>query len=121
MTEEELIDFCLTMPGSCVRYPYGNTPMVISTPTVHEFCEIYEGTSPLHIVLKCDPQLAIRLREKYSAVQPGFKCNKKHWNSVFIDGTIPDDEIRRMIVHSFELMMRYKQKKTLIFFKNLLN
>lgn len=112
LTEEEVIDFCLTMPGACVRYPYGNAPMVISTAAVHEFCEIYEGTSPLHIVLKCDPELAVTLREKYDAVRPGFKCNKKHWNSVFIDGTIPDAEVKQMIEHSFLLMNKYKRKKS---------
>ena len=51
MSEVEIVDYCLSMPGACVRYPYGTSPMVISTADVHEFCEVYEGTTPLHLSL----------------------------------------------------------------------
>lgn len=108
LTETEIIEYCLTMPGACIRYPYGNSPLVLSTKSVHEFCEIYEGTIPLHIVLKCNPEKALFLRDKYEAIKPGYRCNKKHWNSVYIDGTIPDEEVKEMISHSFYLMNRYK-------------
>ncbi len=59
---------------------------------------------PLTINLKCEPSLALDLRERYRAVTPGYHMNKKHWNTVTIDGSIPDKEIFAMIDHSFELI-----------------
>lgn len=108
LTEEEIIDFGLTLQGACVRYPYGNTPLVLATAAGKEFCDVYEGTKPLHLVMKCDPDRAVLLREKYAAVKPGYRCNKKHWNSVFVDGTVPDNEIKELIEHSYELMKNRK-------------
>lgn len=111
LTEDDVIEYALSMPGACVRYPYGDFPLVISTADVHEFCDVYEGSNPLHLVMKCDPDEAIRLREKYAAVRPGYRCNKRHWNSVFLDGTVPDDEIKEMIYNSFQLMSKRKKRK----------
>lgn len=112
LSEEEIIDYALSLEGANVRYPYGDSPMVLSTPTVHEFAELYEGTKPLHIVLKCQPDHAIRLREQYpDAVRPGYRCCKCTWNSVFVNGTIPDDEIKEMIRTSYTLAMKLRQKK----------
>jgi len=66
--------------------------------------------------LKCEPELAIELRERYDAVQPGYHMNKKHWNTVVVDGTIPPDEILNMIDHSYELVvegLKLKEKEEL--------
>ena len=112
MTEEDVIKFALSLDGACVRYPYGNTPLVLSTPDVHEFCDVYEGTSPLHLVMKCAPEEAIILRQKYpESVLPGYRCNKKHWNSVYIDGKVPDDEIKQMIENAYNLMRKNRRKR----------
>ncbi len=61
---------------------------------------------PLSINLKCDPERAIELREEYEAVQPGYHMSKKHWNTVVCDGTIPDTELREMIDHSYNLVVK---------------
>ncbi len=112
LTEEDVIEYALSMPGACVRYPYGNSPLVLSTADVHEFCDVYEGSEPAHLVMKCDPDEAIRLREKYpGSVCPGYRCNKRHWNSVFLDGKIPDEEIKEMIYNAFMLMNKRKKRK----------
>jgi predicted DNA-binding protein (MmcQ/YjbR family) len=58
----------------------------------------------LSLNLKCDPSFAIELREKYSSVIPGYHMNKKHWNTVNLDGTIPDKEIFAWIDHSYDLI-----------------
>lgn len=55
--------------------------------------------------LKCDPDEAVALRAKYPAVQPGHHMNKKHWNTVFLDGTVPSDELEHMIDQSYELVI----------------
>jgi predicted DNA-binding protein (MmcQ/YjbR family) len=56
------------------------------------------------IALKCNPALAIELRERYPAVRPGYHLNKKHWNTISVDGSIPDKEIFKWIDHSYDLV-----------------
>ncbi len=60
---------------------------------------------PVRINLKCDPDRALDLRSKYDAVLPGYHMNKKHWNTVILDGSIPDNEIMDMIDHSYDLVV----------------
>jgi predicted DNA-binding protein (MmcQ/YjbR family) len=55
--------------------------------------------------LKCDPDLALELRDRYEQVRPGYHMNKKHWNTVEIDSGIPDAELCKMIDHSYELVL----------------
>lgn len=68
--------------------------------------ESFEG-----INLKCEPELAAQLREQYPAVQPGYHMNKKHWNTVAMDGTINDKLLRQWIDHSYELVAASLPKK----------
>lgn len=65
---------------------------------------------PLAVNLKCDPDEAIFLRQMYTAVQPGYHMNKRHWNTVTIDGTIPDEEIRQMVDASYNLVVKSLKK-----------
>ena len=62
-------------------------------------------SDPLRISVKCDPEEAILLREKYEAVQPGYHMSKIHWNTIILDGSIPDEEIYAMIDESFRLVV----------------
>ena len=62
--------------------------------------------NPPRVNLKCDPALALMLRERYPAVLPGYHMNKQHWNTVIVDGSIPDDDIRKMVEHSYELVYK---------------
>jgi predicted DNA-binding protein (MmcQ/YjbR family) len=61
---------------------------------------------PLMIALKADPVDAIILRRQFPAVKPGYHLNKKHWNTVTLDGSIPDEELRRMIDDSYRLVVQ---------------
>jgi predicted DNA-binding protein (MmcQ/YjbR family) len=56
--------------------------------------------------LKCDPDLALELRDRYEQVQPGYHMNKKHWNTVVLDGVIPEREVRKMIDDSYTLVVQ---------------
>ena len=56
--------------------------------------------------VKCDPDLAIQLREQYSEVQPGFHMNKTHWNTVFMDGNLTSKQLLEMIDHSYQLIVK---------------
>ena len=111
MTQKDIIHFCLSLPESAISYPYGDQPAVIKVLGLREFCEMYANTSPLHLVMKCDPDEAQFLPSVYPAVQPGYRCNKTHWNSVFVDGTIPDSELKSMILHSYRLALQKIPKK----------
>ena len=61
---------------------------------------------PTTVNLKCEPDLALDLRDRYEQVSPGYHMNKKHWNTVEIASGIPDVELRKMIDHSYELVTR---------------
>ena len=56
--------------------------------------------------LKCDPELALELRARYPSVRPGYHQNKRHWNTVELDGSVDDDEIRWMLEHSYDRVVR---------------
>lgn len=65
---------------------------------------------PVQINLKCDPERALELREQYTAITAGYHMNKKHWNTVVVDGTIPAREVYEMIDHSYELVVKGLKK-----------
>jgi predicted DNA-binding protein (MmcQ/YjbR family) len=63
------------------------------------------GEDAASVNLKCDPDIALDLRARHAAVRPGYHQNKRHWNTVELDGSIADDELREMIEHSYELVV----------------
>lgn len=67
---------------------------------------------PPRVNLKCDPDLALELRDRYQEITPGYHMNKKHWNTVEIEGAIPDAELRKMIDQSYELVTKNLPKAT---------
>ena len=68
------------------------------------------STRPLEFNVKCDPAKALELRERYESVKPGYHMNKKYWNTVVLDGTIPSQEVFEMIDHSFEEVLKGVKK-----------
>jgi predicted DNA-binding protein (MmcQ/YjbR family) len=67
---------------------------------------------PARANLKCDPDLALELRDRYEQVQPGYHMNKKHWNTVEIESGLPEPELRKMIDHSYDLVLKSLPKAT---------
>lgn len=86
--------------------PFGNDTLVFKVSGRIFLLANLDGD--LSVNLKCDPAFALELRERYSSVIPGYHMNKKHWNTVFINGLIPDSEIFKWIDHSFELVKNKK-------------
>jgi predicted DNA-binding protein (MmcQ/YjbR family) len=70
------------------------------------------GASPLEVSLKCEPELAEQLRESYSAIRPGYHLNKRHWNTVTLDGSLPDAFVRDLIEDSYDLVASALPKRT---------
>lgn len=96
-----LTDYCLSKPGAEQTYPFGPQPMVMKVGG-----KMFALINPDHISLKCDPVIAENLREQHAAVTPGYHLNKKHWNTVHVDGSLPPEELTDMIDHSYELVLR---------------
>lgn len=106
MTHKQLEEYILSMPNVILDYPFGKDVAVykIGDEKGKMFALIEEGSKPLRISLKCDPQLAKNLREKYESVLPGYHLNKKHWNTIICSGQLSNDEIFDLIRHSYELV-----------------
>lgn len=98
--------YCLTKPEACEDFPFG--PDVTVYRVKHKMFALFtEGESgPPSINLKCEPTQALALRDIWPAVKPGYHMNKKHWNTVTLDGSVPDAELERMIDHSYGLVVR---------------
>lgn len=85
-------------------FPFGEETLVLKV--AGKIFAITSFENPLSVNLKCDPELAIELREKYDEVQPGYHMNKKHWNTVDFEGRISDNELKKMIDHSYALVVK---------------
>jgi len=96
--------YCLGKPGATEGAPFGPDHIVFKVQG-KMFALLGLDEVPTRVNLKCDPDLALELRDRYEQVEPGYHMNKRHWNTVIFDGVIPDVEIRKMIDHSYELVV----------------
>lgn len=110
MNHKEIEEYLLTKPGSKLDYPFGEGVAVYKV-IDKMFALISEGEVPLRINLKCDPELAVHLRDKYETVLPGYHMNKKHWNTVLLTGQLDKREIFELIDHSYQLVLDQLPKK----------
>ncbi len=105
LTLEDIRYYCASKKGTREDFPFDFTTLVFKVgPKMYGLTSI--ESDGLFINLKCDPRLSLELRSRFVAVKPGYHMNKKHWNTVIIDGTIPDEDIFRMIDHSYDLVYR---------------
>lgn len=109
MNIEELREFCLSFEGTEEKMPFGPDTLVFYV-SGKMFCltDIHSFAS---INLKCDPEEAIRLREEYSEVVPGYHMNKKHWNTISTGGRIPRILLEKWILDSYNLVVAGLPKK----------
>jgi predicted DNA-binding protein (MmcQ/YjbR family) len=88
MHREELIAYCTGKPGAVETYPFGDGVAVFKVQgKLFALCPV--DADPAQVSLKCDPTLASALRATYPAVRPGYHLNKRHWNTITLDGAIP--------------------------------
>jgi predicted DNA-binding protein (MmcQ/YjbR family) len=98
-------EYCLKKPGASEGTPFGSDVLVFKVGgKIFAIAPLNEV--PARANLKCDPDLALELRDRYEQVRPGYHMNKKHWNTIDIEGGIPDAEIRKMIDHSYDLVSK---------------
>ena len=100
----EFREYCLTKPSATEGTPFGPDVLVFKV-SGKMFALAVLDELPTTVNLKCDPDLALDLRDRYEQVRPGYHMNKKHWNTVEIEGGIPVVELRKMIDHSYQLVV----------------
>ena len=110
MDRDELLAVLSGMPEAVEDYPFGDEVAVFKVGG-RMFALVSLEDDPGVVNLKCDPALALQLRQQYAAVRPGYHQNKRHWNSVDLDGSLDDDELREMVEHSYELVVRSLPRK----------
>jgi len=105
MDAVEFREYCLAKPNATEGTPFGETVLVFKV-AGKMFALMSLDEVPVTANLKCDPDLALELRDRYEQVRPGYHMNKKHWNTVEIGGGIPKAELRKMIDHSYQLVVK---------------
>lgn len=108
MNIELFREYCLGKPGVEETFPFGEDVLVFKVGKMFALTSLQE---PNRCNLKCDPERAIELRAQYEAVQPGYHMNKQHWNTVTYNHDLPDDLLRELIDHSYELVVASLPKK----------
>lgn len=106
----EVIAYCLTYQNVYEDYPFHdpNWCVIRHKKNQRVFAWIFEKDGLIWINVKCDPEWREFWRSAYDAVKPAYHLNKTHWNSIILDGTIPDKEIGRMINESYQLTQKAK-------------
>jgi len=100
MTRDEVEDVCLARPGAVLEFPFGP-----ETPVFKVGGKMFGLLGSRGLNLKCDPGLAESLREAYADVTPGYHMNKRHWNTVALDGDVPDGVIADLVEDSYDLVV----------------
>jgi predicted DNA-binding protein (MmcQ/YjbR family) len=111
MNIEELRDYCITKQSVEESFPFDEETLVFKV-LGKVFLLTNIESNPLQFNVKCDPEMAIHLRENHSCVLPGYHMNKKHWNTIICDGSLPKTELLKWIDHSYDLVYSGLPKKS---------
>ncbi|MFT3678209.1 MAG: MmcQ/YjbR family DNA-binding protein [Chitinophagaceae bacterium] len=107
---ESLREYCLSKPGTEETFPFGPDTLVYKVNgKIYLLAGLDEQPSRFNV--KCDPDKAIELRDEYSAVLPGYHMNKKHWNTILLDGSVSDRLLKEWIDHSYDLVNKPASRK----------
>ena len=116
MNIEELFDYCQSIQGAEVTTPFDEVTIVMKV-MGKMFALIPTDGDRFSISLKCDPAKAIVLRDKYVCVEEAYHMNKIYWNTIYLDGDMPDDELRQWIDHSVREVIKKLPKKQQQYFR----
>lgn len=114
MNIETLRDYCLSKSNVQETFPFGEDTLVFKVMDKIFLLTSLDQSDRFNV--KCDPEMAVSLRERYEEVQPGYHMNKTHWNTVSISGNLNDEQLMAMIDHSYDLVVKSlpKNKQALI-------
>jgi len=104
MDSRQLKERCLALPGAMEEFPFGDEVSVFKVGgKMFALCPL-DG-EPLQLSVKCDPEFAVQLRASYPAVAPGYHLNKRHWNTITLDGSVPDEMVTDLLGDSYDLVV----------------
>ncbi|MFC9708981.1 MmcQ/YjbR family DNA-binding protein [Paenibacillus sp. NPDC056933] len=104
MKLDEIVEYCLSYPVSYEDHPFGEGWTAIRHKGNEKiFALIFEKDDHLCVNLKCDPDRSDFLRNAFEEVKPGYHMSKEHWNTIILDGNLPEDDLHDMVKHSFDL------------------
>jgi predicted DNA-binding protein (MmcQ/YjbR family) len=109
MNIEELREYCLLKKGVSESFPFDETTLVFKV--MGKMFALTDTEDEFSINLKCDPEKAIELRERYPSVQSGYHMNKKHWNTIYVDGSVSHEKLKVWIDDSYRLITNSLPKK----------
>ena len=104
MDAKALRTWCLEQPGAIEEFPFGPETSVFKVAR-KIFAISALDRAPLNVSVKCKPELAIALRRSYPAIRPGYHLNKRHWNTITLDGSLPEPLVRDLIEDSYDLIV----------------
>jgi len=111
MDATDLRDWCLRQPGAIEDFPFGPATSVFKV-AGKMFALSRLESAPLEVSVKCEPDLAVGLRESHPAIRPGYHLNKRHWNTITLDGSLPDEFVRDLIEDSYDLVVSALPRRT---------
>jgi predicted DNA-binding protein (MmcQ/YjbR family) len=105
MDSREIKTRCLGLPGASEEFPFGDEVSVFKVGgKMFALCSLDAGP-PLQLSVKCEPELAAQLRSAYPAIRPGYHLNKRHWNTITLDGSLPDEMVTDLLGDSYDLVV----------------
>jgi predicted DNA-binding protein (MmcQ/YjbR family) len=105
MTADDLRAACLALAGAVEERPFRDPDVTVFKAGGKIFAITRLDGEPLRVSLKCDPDLAEQLRLTYPAITPGYHLNKRHWNTLILDGSLPDSMVRDLVEDSYALIV----------------
>ena len=110
MDARELRTWCLQQPGAIEDFPFGPVTSVFKV-AGKIFALSALDRMPLEVSVKCEPELAVGLRDSHRAIRPGYHLNKRHWNTITLDGSLPDQLVRDLVEDSYDLVVSALPKR----------
>ena len=104
MDQHQQKQACLALPGAVEEFPFGDEVSVFKVGGKMFALSLLDG-APLELSVKCDPDLAVQLRAAYQAIRPGYHLNKRHWNTITLDGSLPDQMVTDLLGDSYDLVV----------------
>ncbi|MEN9282443.1 MAG: hypothetical protein RL594_1378 [Bacteroidota bacterium] len=111
ITVSDLLELALSFQGASDSLPFGPDVLVVKVDG-KIFLIVPLDAEPVQFNVKCEPERAIELREQHECVLPGYHMNKRHWNTVLVDGSIPDSVLRGWIRDSYDLVQAGRTRRT---------
>jgi predicted DNA-binding protein (MmcQ/YjbR family) len=110
MDATDLRQWCLQHAGAIEDFPFGPEHSVFKVAGKIFALSALEH-EPLRVSVKCEPELAVELRNTYREIRPGYHLNKRHWNTVALDGGLPDQLVRDLVEDSYDLVVSALSKR----------